>query len=116
MTPFRKRPHLRIAGFGDATDGEAVPADPNAPPQAPPAPRSVTAQPGDVVPELNGPDPTPKDFVSGAKDMVIQGLFVGIGSGFASEVLKWIFDRPQHRSSGLSGVRHRRPKKKLQAG
>lgn len=123
MTPFRRggapRRHLRMVEFGDVTDAE-VTADPNAQPPPPPPPRQVTADPADVVRDSPALDTSSGPSKRGDwADLVWQGLFVGVGYGLASEIIKFGLEiffggsrkAPPTHASGLAGMR--RPRRRL---
>lgn len=108
MTPFKRRPHLRIAGAlaDDTTDAEAT-VDPSSPPSQPPPPRTVQAQESDLVPDVPMPGPVSQGPKYG--EMILNGVFVGIGYGIASEIVKlFLGGGKRSSSSGLSGTVHRR--------
>lgn len=111
MTPFKRRPHLRIAGAlaDDTTTDADVTADPATTVTQPPPPRTVQAQASDLMPDV----PTTPVPAAAPKygEMILNGIFVGIGYGLASEILKVVLGggRSSSRaSSGLSGVHRRR--------
>ncbi len=108
MTPFKRRPHLRIAGAlaDDTTPVEAT-MDPASPPAQPPPPRTVEAQASDLLPDQ--PTAPAASSKHGPGELILQGIFVGIGYGLATEILKAILGPKRGGSSpAMSGVRRRK--------